>query len=452
MSIDIASKGAKRSQSFIDSVNLINHALKTANEFTKDRREHIESLNKEIKLMKNRITNLTQGWISYLQSLETTLLENVQRLQEKAVTNIQEEIFETKLIEEHIFRQKDAFQFVEKHGSDKQAFLLNQTLKTELSDIEGKIATLTEKASYSTFKFEAIEPCDTMQSIGSISIVDNPCEITFVPVKKRQSQMAVVGKHQMSSFIHDSNIDIKSWLHEVDIDGITVIDNDIIVLCEKGHPQLLVYNDNNQYQYEIKIKYKPTDIATITGTNMVVVSSNSSDYIQFIDIVRKKVYNEIKITGSQYGGVAASNTNLFVGGKGLIHILDHQGHPVRKIKTKKEDCTPYYITICSSGNICYSDNVSLCCIKPDGEEVFTYNSPDLRGTWDVTTDNYGNVYIVGRRSNNIHRLRPDGTFIDIILKEEDNIEYPITCCFNRNYRKLYVVNHYGEVISVFNVV
>jgi sugar lactone lactonase YvrE len=94
----------------------------------------------------------------------------------------------------------------------------------------------------------------------------------------------------------------------------------------------------------------------------------------------------------------------------------------------------------------------LYCIKPDGEEVFTYSSADLRGTQGVTTDNHDNVYIVGYFSNNIHRLRPDGTFIDIILKEEDNIEYPVTCCFNGNYRKLYIVNHYGGVISVFNVV
>jgi hypothetical protein len=52
-----------------------------------------------------------------------------------------------------------------------------------------------------------------------------------------------------------------------------------------------------------------------------------------------------------------------------------------------------------------------------------------------------NVYIVGYNSNNMQRPRPDGTFIDIISKEEDNIKYPITCCFNRNYRKFYVVNH-----------
>jgi uncharacterized membrane protein (GlpM family) len=39
---------------------------------------------------------------------------------------------------------------------------------------------------------ESIEPCDTMKSIGSISIVENPCEITFVPVKECQSQIVVI--------------------------------------------------------------------------------------------------------------------------------------------------------------------------------------------------------------------------------------------------------------------
>ena len=449
----MASKGAKGSLSFIDSTKLIKQVLETVNEFTKDRREHIESIDNEIKQVKEKITNVKQEWISYLESLEQSLLENVQGQKSKVVENIQKEIFETKQIEQYITNQKDAFEFVEKHGSDKQAFLLAETLKTDLSDVEEKIATLTEKTKYSTFKFEANEPCDTMKSIGSISIVENPCEITFVPVKKRQSQIPVVGRHQMSSFIHDCDIDIRSRHgDDADIDGITVIANDIVVLCDSSRSRLLVYSINNKYQYQTKTKYKPNDITAIPGTNMVVMSSENNDYIQFIDVVRTKVCNAILIAGSEVGGVAASHTNLFVGGKGLIHVLDHQGHPVRKIKAKKENSTPLYITVCSSGNICYSDSISLYCIKPDGEEVFTYNSPDLRDTRGVTTDNHGNIYIAGCYSNNIHRLRPDGTFIDIILKEEDNIKYPLTCCFNRNYRKLCVVNNIGGVISVFNVV
>jgi hypothetical protein len=245
----------------------------------------------EIKLVKEKITNAKQGWISYLESLEKSLFENVQGQKDKFASIAQEEIFETKQIEEHITKLKDTFEFVEKHGSDKQTFLLAQTLKTDLSDIEEKIATLTENAKYSTFKFEANEPCLTMKSIGSISIVENPCEIMFVPVKKRQSQMAVVGRHQMSSFIHDCDIDIKSRPGARYIPGITIIENDMLVLCDSNNGRLLVYDNTNEYQYQIKTKYRPTDIATIPDTNMVVVSSYSSDYIQFIDIVRKKVYN-----------------------------------------------------------------------------------------------------------------------------------------------------------------
>jgi hypothetical protein len=111
---------------------------------------------------------------------------------------------------------------------------------------------------------------------------------------------------------------------------------------------------------------------------MVVVSSINSHNIQFIDIVRKNLCNEIHITGSDRGDVAASKTSLFVAGKGSIHVLNHQGHPVGKTKTKSENHTPLFITVCNSGSICYSDEMSLYCIKSDGEEVFTYNSPDLR--------------------------------------------------------------------------
>jgi hypothetical protein len=180
--------------------------------------------------VKEKVKNAKQGWISYLESLEKSLIkQNAQRQTDTIMANAQKEIFETKQIEEHITKLKDTFEFVEKHGFDKQAFLLTQTLKTDLSDIEDKIATLTEKAKYSTFKFESTEPCDTMKSIASIILVENPCEVTFVPVKKRQSQMPVVGRHQMSSFTHDCDIDIKSRRDTVDIYGITVIDNDSTV-------------------------------------------------------------------------------------------------------------------------------------------------------------------------------------------------------------------------------
>jgi hypothetical protein len=57
--------------------------------------------------VKDRITHVKQGWISYLQSLETTLLENLQKQKDKVVGNVQEEMLETKQIEEHTTKLKD---------------------------------------------------------------------------------------------------------------------------------------------------------------------------------------------------------------------------------------------------------------------------------------------------------------------------------------------------------
>jgi hypothetical protein len=125
--------------------------------------------------------------------------------------------------------------------------------------------------------------------------------------------MPVVGRHQMSSFVHDCDIDVRSRDGgAVCICGMTVIYNDMIVLCDWSATILLLYNDNNQYQYQINTKYQPHDITTIPGTNMVVVSSITSDYIQFIDIIRKNVYNVIHIPGSDWEGMAASNMKIKV--------------------------------------------------------------------------------------------------------------------------------------------
>jgi flagellar motor component MotA len=46
------------------------------------------------KQVKEKITNVKQGWISYLESLEKSLLENIQGQKSKVVENIQKEIFE----------------------------------------------------------------------------------------------------------------------------------------------------------------------------------------------------------------------------------------------------------------------------------------------------------------------------------------------------------------------
>ena len=68
------------------------------------------------------------------------------------------------------------------------------------------------------------------------------------------------------------------------------------------------------------------------------------------------------------------------------------------------------MTLGNNGNIYYIDIYDVTCIKPDGEVVFTYTSPDLVDAKDIKTDNHDNVYVIDNKRKAIHRLRSDGTF------------------------------------------
>jgi sugar lactone lactonase YvrE len=75
----------------------------------------------------------------------------------------------------------------------------------------------------------------------------------------------------------------------------------------------------------------------------------------------------------------------------------------------------------------------------------------VQGIRGIDTDRQGNVYVVGFLSNNILRLSPDGQNSDIIMKKEDGISQPMTLCFSRDFKKLFVSNKRGTQVVPFKV-
>jgi sugar lactone lactonase YvrE len=76
--------------------------------------------------------------------------------------------------------------------------------------------------------------------------------------------------------------------------------------------------------------------------------------------------------------------------------------------------------------------------------------PDLKEADGIDTDRRGNVYEVGRNSNNILRFSPNGQNSDIFMKKEDGISEPITLCFSRDFKKLFVSSEGGKRVVVYH--
>ena len=87
----------------------------------------------------------------------------------------------------------------------------------------------------------------------------------------------------------------------------------------------------------------------------------------------------------------------------------------------------------------------LCCISLDGQVIYRYN---ISGEVGLAVDRQDHIYISRNRTNDIHRLSPDGTFRDIVLSKRDGINGPWGITFNNDFTNLFVINK-GESVLVY---
>ncbi|CAC5415296.1 unnamed protein product [Mytilus coruscus] len=229
--------------------------------------------------------------------------------------------------------------------------------------------------------------------------------------------------------------------------GMTVNENNELILADsKGSDRILVYDDNDNYKYQIDTKHRPWDIALIPGKNLGVLTSEQEEVLQFVDFDKKKIFRIVSVKESNQGGVAATNKNIYVGTKGNITILDLEGRFIRSMKFQNEKVAPWFISLDKTGNIFYTTTKLLGCIRSDGAEVYTYSTPDNDNLWKLAVDNHGYVYVAVNKKG-IYRLKPDGTFMDIVVNDE-RISFVLGICFNNKFTKM--VLSQGHMVSVFN--
>ena len=107
-----------------------------------------------------------------------------------------------------------------------------------------------------------------------------------------------------------------------------------------------------------------------------------------------------------------------------------------------------YLHMRDNGDMYLSNGEDVYCVKLDGTIVFKYSSENLKTPQKIATDQNGIVYIVGKDSNNVHRITPDGRFIDHIL--DNDLKQPQAICFNKNYAKCYITSNNGKSLFLYD--
>jgi sugar lactone lactonase YvrE len=235
------------------------------------------------------------------------------------------------------------------------------------------------------------------------------------------------------------------------VTGMVVDKDDNLILVDESF--LRMYSKDGKYVKECELGGIAWDISSHRKSGRIVVALKVEG-IKFVDNFVAQTKISVKIINC-CSGVTWVDDNVYVSGsdsngKGRINILDSNGQHISSVSSVSIVIRRVYYIHHRDSNIYYIDNNNVYCIKKDGSDVFTFSSPDLKRVNGIDTDRQGNTYVVGFGSNNILRLSPDGQNSDIIMKKEDGIIRPITLCFSRDFKKLFVSNERGKRVVVYN--
>ena len=451
MPLEMASNNAKKSSFFHDISEGMKQVHLTLKTTVQNRQQHRDRMKIDEKTIVRQISAFKESIIKKLDELENSTLLEMHTVSQSSICQMEREESELEksvsLIEKHL-KQLD---FLTNNSSNKHVFLLLHRLLPILSKEENNLEKILANLSDVRLVYDQTENLlSGIKHLGTIRLKKESCKIRFKPFKHMEAQeISVLSKPPKSfkfGYIIDRTIDYVS--------GMVVDKDDNLILADRSY--LRMYSKDGKSVKECKLGGTAWDISYHKKSGRIVVALQANG-IQFVDnfIPQRKI--SVKNI-ADCRGVTWVDDNVYVGGsdsngKSGINILDSNGQHINIINiiSSISSTSSVYNIHHRDHNIYYTNLNSVYCIKKDGSNVFTFSSPDLRRTYGIDTDSQGNVYVVGLGSNNILRLSPDGQNSDIIMKKEEDISYPVTFCFGRDFKKLFFVStEYGKRVVAYN--
>ena len=453
----------------------------TLEKLSTDRQENKSDLIKQAELLRQKIAKAKQTAIDQIIETERSLMNQVGHLESKSINDLEKDEALLKSLQQQSEKQEEHAKLIVAHGSDKQTFLLMRKLVPYIRETGMKIEKTLQ--TFKTMSVGIDETGDLSKSISSlgstIKIITKPCNIPFKTCKKQQAQTistysGIVPLKSLTLKRKVNLITMDSRVKDIIVTGMTCTNNNKLLLSNcTFNTSILVLDDDAKYLKSIPSWHVPWDIAMIPAKH-VAVATFGSQVQCFFDVDKMRLMKS-KRTNEKlaYGGrcIRVTQSDMILLGLSLaISILDVEGQEYSSIRfpdikgsidylNMRDNGDIYlsngdingfidYLYMRDNGDIYLSNGEDVYCVKLDGTIVFKYSSENIRTQQKIATDQNGIVYIVGKKSNNVHRITPDGRFIDQIL--DNDLKQPQAICFNKNNTICYISSNNDKSLFLYD--
>ncbi|XP_071179929.1 E3 ubiquitin-protein ligase TRIM71-like isoform X1 [Mytilus edulis] len=442
-----ASKDVKMSALIADIFEGLKHVSKTAIDTIQNREENIQSINDQASSITGSISVFKETILNKVNEMEKSAINSLSNLKNKTISKMSDEKDKATIIKSAIDEYNNQLQFMIKNGSDNQTFVFVQELRFKLLNQDQTLDEVISKLDESSLHFTETKILGEKE-LGSFKVSSGPCNVKHTQIKQFGAQIKSPITRTPKKFTRKRKLEIEK--NESRKDGImitgVVADENELYACFHNSKKICRFSSADKCTGSVDLGEKPWDIAIHSKSGKIVATLRSGS-LQILE--NMEATTKFDILSDKLYGVAWINDDLVVGGKAEIYFLDSN---MEHVKTLQIGANVIYYIHAKDEKVYLSDYESdkVYCIDKEGNSIFTYSSPTLNKPDGIATDGNGNVYVVGRKSNNVHRLSPQGTECEIVLSAEDGIKDPIAICFSPDYKSLYLSNESGKSIWIFD--
>lgn len=213
---------------------------------------------------------------------------------------------------------------------------------------------------------------------------------------------------------------------------------------EQNDGELVHFNNNGSINSSIKVSSWCFDVACITDKKVAVTSTKHPNII-IVSLEYKRVQKTIPTENICYG-ITYFNHRLYSYGNNEVQIRSLYKDEVKKVNIQKHGSTGLgdYGFIAVGENRIYltRGHDTISCYDTKGSFLWEWINPSFKFIRGITLDNNANLIAIGRDSNSIVVLSPDGKQLCEIL-EPENMAYPKAIDFDQMNQKLLICDEKG---------
>lgn len=228
-------------------------------------------------------------------------------------------------------------------------------------------------------------------------------------------------------------------------DGV-FLSSDKILLADSGKNRLLLCNINGVVVKQINLPGCPYGLCA-KNKNEIFVTLPDDKKIFKIDSMSLEIKQPVSVDCCCYG-ISTSGSTALVGARDSVVMFDDflnetKGRTLSNMFRITDD-----VALDAEGNVIFSSSSYNIVRKLDesGNVLFTYGHRELTTPFGLTVDLYGNIFVNGYHSNNIHILSSRGEVIRIL----DGVQSPQCIKFLRGTHR-FLVGEVGGCVKVYEL-